>query len=65
MTTIRMDTAELVEGIPQVEGCIKVVVTHQHLETGTGILEIFVLEIFEVAGISSSRLGYNCHHERD
>ena len=33
-----------------------VVVTCQHLETGTGILKIFVLEAFEVAGSSSSAL---------
>ena len=51
-----MDATELVEDVAEVDGLIKVVVTHWYLETGTGILEIFVLEVFEVTGSSSSGL---------
>ena len=53
---MEMDTRELEKDIAEVDRLIKVVVTHQHLETGTGILEIFILEVFEVTGISSSAL---------
>ena len=49
-----MDAAELVKGVAEVDGLIKVVVTHWHLETGTGMLETFVLEVFEL------RLGSHC-----
>ena len=51
-----VDTVELVEGVAGADRFIKVVATHQHLETGTGIMEIFILVVFEVVGISSSGL---------
>ena len=49
-----VDEVEPIEGIAEVDRLIKVVVTHQHLETGAGRFEIFILVVFEVVGISSS-----------
>ena len=51
-----VDAIECVAGIAEADRLTKVVVTHQCLETGTGISEIFVLVVFKVVGISSSGL---------
>ena len=43
-----MDVVELGKDIAETDELITVVETQQHLETGTGILEIFVLMVFKV-----------------
>ena len=50
--TTGVDAVELVKGIAEMDGLIKVVETKQHLETGMGISEIFTLMAFKVVGIS-------------
>ena len=51
-----MDAVELVEGIAETDQLIKVVEAQQHLETGAGMLQIFIWMVFKVVGISSSGL---------
>ena len=52
----RVDMVGPVEGIAETDRLIKVVDIQQHLETGAGILEIFILIVFKVFGTSSSGL---------